>query len=284
MGPWMKGLGLGLMVWAALAGRSSTAPAEEPMPPHETFVVQSAVLGEARRINIYKPPGTGTGTGSGDGRARFPVLYMLDGGVKEDFPHVSTAVDAAIREGALRPLILVGIENTERRRDLTPPTDVESDRKIAPRIGGSAKFRAFLSRELRPEIDRRYGVATERGIIGESLAGLFVIETLLEEPTLFQRYVALSPSLWWNNELIVKNAAGRLKTGTSLRGAFLLVAAKEDELVTVRLADAFRSAVLPGMKFQYVPRPDLLHENIYRSLAPWVLRQVFAPDGKESKK
>jgi hypothetical protein len=87
----------------------------------------------------------------------YPVLYMPDGGLQEDFPHVATTVDTAIRAGEMRPLIVVGIENTERRRGMTGPTQVDEDRKIAPRVGGSAAFRGFIRDEvsLRASASRR---------------------------------------------------------------------------------------------------------------------------------
>ena len=108
-----------LFLLAAIAAVAT----DEPVPPHETFTLESAALKETRRINVYTPPGYDAA-----GATRYPVLYMPDGGLQEDFPHLATTIDTAIRAGEMRPLILVGIENTERRRDLTkvrsvPDTD-----------------------------------------------------------------------------------------------------------------------------------------------------------------
>ncbi len=144
-------------------------------------------------------------------RGRDLVLYMPDGGIEEDFPHVADDVDAAIRAGEMRPTVVVGIENTERRRDMTGPTEVESDRKIAPRVGGSAKFRAFIRDELMPAVKQRYRTRGPTAIVGESLAGLFVVETFLDQPRMFDTYIALSPSLWWNGQALVRGAAKRLE-------------------------------------------------------------------------
>src|SRR5690606_15019238 len=115
---------------------------------------------------------------------RLPVLYMPDGGIHEDFLHIAGLVQISSLNGTMRPFLLVGIENTERRRDLTGPTENEEDRQIAPRVGGSAAFRAFLRDELRPAIEAAYRTTGETALIGESLAGLFVVETLLLEPDL----------------------------------------------------------------------------------------------------
>src|ERR1044071_7125394 len=99
----------------------------------ETFTINSRILNETRRINVYFPPGYQESAGT-----RLPVLYMPDGGMAEDFLHVAGLVQVSVGNGTMRPFILVGIENTQRRRDLTGPTQNEEDKKIAPRVGGSA--------------------------------------------------------------------------------------------------------------------------------------------------
>lgn len=90
---------------------------------------------------------------------------------------------------------------------MTGPTDVAEDRKIAPRVGASQAFRAFIRSESMPEIARRYPITGETAIVGESIAGLFVVETLLVEPDLFDTYIAIDPSLWWNKGQLVARAA-----------------------------------------------------------------------------
>lgn len=263
------------MPWALLFLLAATArAADEPVPTHETFTIESKVLQEARRINVYTPPGYDTA-----GAVRYPVLYMPDGGIQEDFPHVATTVDTAIRAGEMRPLILAGIENTERRRDVTGPTEVEEDRKIAPRVGGSAAFRRFIADELMPEVRRRYRGSDESAVIGESLAGLFIVETFFLQPEIFDTYIALSPSLWWNHEELVRKAGERLKARPDLKKTLYLSSANEENIApgAARLAEALRASAPEGLRWQYKPRPDLRHDNIYRSVSPQVLRELFAP-------
>jgi predicted alpha/beta superfamily hydrolase len=255
------------------------AAAQEPVPPHESFTMESAALGETRRINVYTPPGY-----QPDGEARYPVLYMPDGGVQEDFPHVASTVDAAIRAGEMRPMIVVGIENTERRRDMTGPTEVEEDRRIAPRVGGSAAFRAFIADELMPRVRSRYRTSDETAIIGESLAGLFIVETFLLAPGLFGTCIALDPSLWWNGGELVRTAGERIQGWHVVPGrpapTLFLSSAGESEIVaaTERLAQVLRANADPSiLRWQYRPRPDLTHATIYRGEAPRVLRDLFPP-------
>jgi predicted alpha/beta superfamily hydrolase len=249
------------------------AAAHDPLPAHESFTVESAALKETRRINVYTPPGYANAEA-----ARYPVLYMPDGGLREDFPHVAETVGAAIKAGEMRPMIVVGIENTERRRDVTGPTEVETDRKIAPRVGGSAAFRRFIQDELMPQVRSKYRVTDETAIIGESLAGLFIVETFFLQPELFDTYIALSPSLWWNGEELVRKAGERLKAKPDLRKTLYLSSASDDVgAESARLAEALGANAPAGLKWQYKPRPDLRHDNIYRSAAPQVLRELFAP-------
>lgn len=200
-----------IIVWMLLVpGLGLSAQTSERVAPliiGDTFTIDSKVLGETRRINVYLPPGYND---SSD--LRVPVLYMPDGGLAEDFLHIAGLVQISVINGTMRPFLLVGIENTERRRDMTGPTENDDDKKIAPRVGGSLVFRKFIRDELMPEIRKRYRTTDETAIVGESLAGLFVVETFLLEPELFETYIAIDPSLWWNNQKLVNGAAAQLRS------------------------------------------------------------------------
>lgn len=264
-----------LLIVAIIVGWSNPVlAADATLPAHESFTVESTTLKENRRINVYTPPGYAAAEA-----VRYPVLYMPDGGLQEDFPHIATTVDAGIRAGEMRPMLVVGIENTERRRDTTGPTEVEEDRKIAPRVGGSAAFRRFISDELMPEVRRRYRVTDETAIIGESLAGLFIVETFFLQPELFDTYIALDPSLWWNNEELVRKAGERLKSRPDLRKTLYLSATSTEGIApaVARLAEVLRASAPSGIRWQHAPRPDLRHDTIYRAVAPQVLRALFPP-------
>ncbi|HBN53259.1 MAG TPA: esterase [Stenotrophomonas sp.] len=252
-----------------MAALSGTAHAQPAAPVHDSFVIQSQRLHEARTINVYLPPA--------DAAPAHPVLYMPDGGVAEDFPHVAATVDAGIRAGRIAPLLVVGIENTQRRRDMTGPTDVDSDRRIAPVVGGSAAFRAFIAEELVPEIERRYRTTESRGIIGESLAGLFIVETLFEQPTLFDTWIAFSPSLWWNAAALTRGAGRRLQDMPALKERVLVAWGDEDNIGphAQALSDTMRRAALPGLQWQAMPRPDLHHDTIYSALEATAIERMY---------
>lgn len=263
-----RSLGL-LVALPLLAGPlSAQGSAQHPVPAHDTFTVASKALGETRRVNVHMPAGY-----HASATARFPVLYMPDGGVDEDFPHVVRTIDSLIALGAIRPVIVVGIPNTERRRDLTGPTRVASDSTIAPRVGGSAAFRRFIRDELIPTVQTRYRTTEERGIVGESLAGLFVVETFLAEPVLFQHYVALDPSVWWNNGALVDSAAARLAAFDTRPRTLYLANSDVPDIAagSARLAALLRTRPPQGLAWVYAPRPDVTHATIYRKVGPAAL-------------
>lgn len=244
-----------------------------PLVLGESFTMVSSRLGgETRRINVYRPPAWGVA----DTVPR-PVLYMPDGGAAEDFVHVAGLLQVLTGNGSMRPFLLVGIENTERRRDMTGPTTVASDRKIAPRVGGSAAFRAFIRDELIPEIGRRYRTTGERAIVGESLAGLFVVETYLQEPGLFDTYIALDPSVWWNDSAMVKAAP---RTGSAPAGARLWMATSSEPTIarlTAEFAASLRRRGVSEPALRLVPMPEETHATIYHPAAMRAFRALFAP-------
>jgi predicted alpha/beta superfamily hydrolase len=269
---------------ALLSSLASAAPGQAPagsaardvapLTIGETFTITSRALNEDRRINVYAPPAPAD---SAD--APRPVLYMPDGGIKEDFLHVAGLLQVSVGNGTMRPFLLVGIENTERRRDMTGPTDDPRDRRIAPRVGGSAAFRTFIRTELMPTIRARYRTTGETAIVGESLAGLFVVETLLREPDLFDTYIAFDPSLRWNSGRLVADAGTRRAARPS-RAKTLFVATGSDaglDTLAPRLVAAVRSGAVSGIACQYVPMPDETHATIYHPAALRAFRTLFKP-------
>jgi predicted alpha/beta superfamily hydrolase len=265
---------------AFLLSLTSAMPAQRaaagvsPLVIGETFTIESRPLGERRRINVYLPAGYADSTST-----RFPVLYMPDGGVAEDFLHIAGLVQICVADGTMRPFILVGIENTERRRDLTGPTQVESDKRIAPRVGGSAAFRSFIRQELKPRIRNQYRTTAESAIIGESLAGLFVVETFLMEPDLFDTYIAVDPSLWWNDHRLV-NDASRLLHSTSLQGKTIYLASGSDAGLDEQMKDLTATLARntsDGFRWFYEAMPDETHRTIFHPAALRAVRRVLAP-------
>jgi predicted alpha/beta superfamily hydrolase len=257
------------------SGAGATAAQKTaPLVIGETFTIESRILAETRRINVYAPPAYAESPS-----VRLPVLYMPDGGTAEDFLHVAGLVQVLSGNGTMRPFLLVGIENTQRRRDLTGPTENENDKKIASRVGGSDGFRRFIRDELMPQVKARYRTTNETAIVGESLAGLFVIETFLLEPNLFDTYIAFDPSLWWNDQRLVKDAGTRLRERAKLEQT-LYFASSDDDLrigATQQLAKSLSQHSPAGLRWHYERMPDEQHATIYHPAALRAFRAVFKP-------
>jgi predicted alpha/beta superfamily hydrolase len=268
------------LLLAAFCVAGSLVRADEksvPLVLGESFTIESKVLGETRRINVYRPPGLPESAA-----AKLPVLYMPDGGMAEDFLHIAGLVQVGASNATMRPFLLVGIENTERRRDLTGPTGNAQDKTIAPRVGGSAAFRKFLREELMPQVKSRYRTSDERAIVGESLAGLFVVETFLLEPDLFDTYIAIDPSLWWNDQKLVVDADKLLRARPELKKALYVAWSSEERVpgVARRFAATLEKHAPPGLRWSCVPMPEETHATIYHPAALKAFRLMFKPAAK----
>ena len=252
------------------------AAAGEPIVIGRSYLVPSAVLHGNRRINVYLPPHYGA-----PGR-RFPILFLLDGGAQEDFHHITGLVAISSAYGTTEEMIVVGVEGVERRHDLTSPSSDPGDLKAAPTSGGAAAYRRFLVEELKPWVDARYGPSGRTALIGESLAGLFVVETALREPAAFDDYIAISPSLWWDRQALSREAGADL-AGQRFEGRRLWLAiANEITLYPEmrqgmdRLVAALTATPKPGLKWSYTPFPGETHATVYHPAALAALRALYA--------
>lgn len=164
--------------------------------------IHSKLLNEDRRIWVYNPA-----ENDADNTERYPVLYLLD--AEEHF--YSTVGMIKQMRGRWPAIIVVGITNTDRFRDLTPIIAGSNSK-------GGDDFMSFIEKELMPHIDSVYPTAPYQIFSGHSLGGLTVIHTLLNKHSLFNAYIAIDPSLWWNNQQLVKdvNQKGRNFNNTSL--------------------------------------------------------------------
>lgn len=259
----MRTLQCGALIGAFLIGWGGCAKPlpQDPVPDHKTLKIDSEVLQELRIVNIYTP------VGYAESDVNYPVLYMPDGGINEDFPHIVNTIDRLIREEVIAPVLVVGIENTDRRRDLNGPTKVERDLALAPRAGGSNNFRKFIRTELMPEIQKRYRVSDQTAIVGESAAGVFVVETFFLEPDLFDRYMAMDPALYWNDRELVRRAEERLPglQGKSLRLWLTTGTTPEITPAVTELSEILKTHAPADLDWTFDPRPQEQHSTIFRA-------------------
>ncbi|MGA7379975.1 MAG: alpha/beta hydrolase-fold protein [Terriglobales bacterium] len=181
---------------------SITCFAQDITPPApELLLVHSNVLNEDRVMWVRMPAAA---RGKTD---RYAVLYITDGG--SDVNEIGGVIDFLADANLMPPLIVVGITNTDRNRDLTPTRAgiKHSDGSVEPfpTTGGADKFLDFMQTELVPEIDKRYPTEPYRILVGHSLGGLFAVHAMIARPELFNAYIASSPSLWWDDAGTVRD-------------------------------------------------------------------------------
>ena len=186
----------GLQAQPAVIGPVRT----EPFVLGITDIIRSTVMNEERTLNIYLPPGYNE-----QDSVRYPVIYLLDGSVDEDFIHMAGLVYFLGFPwlNLCPPSIVVGIANVDRKRDYTFPTTVEKDKKDFPTTGGSAAFIRYLGEEVIPYIRSRYKTNNTSTLIGQSFGGLLATEVLFTHPDWFSKYLIVSPSLWWDNQSLL---------------------------------------------------------------------------------
>lgn len=185
-----------LVSLAALVVLASSAPAQTGAPT--SLTLKSGVLGEDRTILVRTPPGYATNDQA------YPVLYMTDGDAH--LAHTGSTIEFLARNGRVSEMIVVGITNTDRTRDLTPDPATGPDAARLPTAGGAASFLKFIETELVPEIEKTYRVQPYRILAGHSFGGLFAVHTLVTRPELFNAYIAVSPSLQWSDQATLKRA------------------------------------------------------------------------------
>ena len=168
----------------------ATHSSAEPVVIGNTYKIQSSIYKKERRITVRLP----AGYEEADDK-NFPVMFIIDGGPEQDFPHLAGMMQSVDINYTLEPFLLVGIETENRRYEITPPADDPRYSEVAEKRGGAVEFRRYIREDVIPWVKQNYRTQDDYGVIGESLGGLFIVETFLNDPTLFDRYAAISPSM-----------------------------------------------------------------------------------------
>ncbi|WP_462158384.1 alpha/beta hydrolase [Pseudoalteromonas sp. GB56] len=179
----------------------------------KSLTISSEVLDEQRVLNVYLPASYNDGE-----QKDYPVIYLLDGSEDEDFIHIAGLVQFASFPWikTVPESIVVGIANVDRKRDFTYPSNNELDQREFPTSGQSAAFISFLAQELQPFIEGSFRTTNHKTLIGQSLGGLVTTEILFSQQQLFNNYVIVSPSLWWDDEKLLQQHVPKLMAGTSI--------------------------------------------------------------------
>lgn len=188
------------------ASLGSSAQVNNDLTIGKTDSLYSKLLQEERRFWVHVPKSLND---SLYGKRIYPVIYLLDG--NDHFYSVSDFEQfMGDNSGRMKcpDMIVVGIFNTDRTRDLTPThaSSSSEDSAFVKSSGGGERFTNFLQHELIPYIEARYPVAPYRMFIGHSFGGLMAINTLINHSDLFNSYVAIDPGMWWDDQHLLKHA------------------------------------------------------------------------------
>lgn len=204
-----------LYLFIALQAHSQTTETYK-YSPSEVLTIHSKILNEDRKVYVHCPK-----LDSADLHKRFPVLYLMD--ADNHFELLAQYADYLSRSDvlAIPKVIVVGISNTERTRDLTPTNSImnyegKPDSNSYKLSGGNEKFLQFIATELMPIIDKNYKTESYKIFAGHSFGGISAINCLLAHPEMFDAYIAVSPSLWWDNQSLLRMADEKLKSGSVL--------------------------------------------------------------------
>jgi len=192
--------------------------------------IYSDILREQRKLIISLPKSYKTNK-----KRHYSVLVLLD--AKKNLSHTAGSLDYLNSYGYIPDLIIVGIVNNKRFKDFTP---TKSKKNLDVESGGANDFIAFMEHELLPYIDDKYRTRDYKILVGHSLGGLLTVHSLIAKPHLFQAHFAFSPSLWWDDQLIVKRAQ-KLFNETKTLDNFLYLNMGKESQKTTKAITTFKS-------------------------------------------
>lgn len=245
--------------------------------------ITSKELNEKRILNIYLPEGY-----TANDTTRYPVIYLLDGSADEDFIHIVGLVQYYSFEwiNLVPKSIVVGIASVDRRRDFTFPTTIKADKEHYPTTGHSDRFIAFIEKELEPYIQKKFRTNPSKTIIGQSLGGLLATEILFKKPQLFDRYIIVSPSLWWDNGSLLSNTVSNFEhkdiyIAVGKEGLTPTATPRVMEVDANLLTEKISRLKYPSVKvhFDYLPLEN--HATIMHQAVSNAFKLLFSTEAKQ---
>ncbi|MFL9835065.1 alpha/beta hydrolase [Chryseobacterium terrae] len=239
----------------------------KPLTIGEIRMIKSKILNEERTLNIYLPQNF-------DKTKSYPIIYLLDGSINEDFIHVSGLVQFFNLMYAMPETIIIGIANIDRKKDFTFHTDLKDLQKNYPTTGHSDKFIDFLEKELKPYIESQFKT-TDKYLFGQSLGGLVATEILLKKPEMFNNYFIISPSLWWDNESLLKQAPQLLTKIPNTKKFIYVSVGKGEHPVMIKDAEGLFDVLKKNKKKNWTVEykmmetdnhATILHRSLYEGL------------------
>lgn len=243
-------------------------PAGAQVQVGQKHTLESSILREHRTYRVFLPASY-----AWEKDRAYPVLYVLDG--ETHFAHTAIAADYLATHGDIPEMIVVGIDSTVRVRDFTQ-TDWP---KAWAGGGGADNFKRFLATELIPSVEKNHRTDGFRALSGHSAGGQFVLHCLATEPALFRAYMALSPSLDWDNNLPQRSLEKAFSSASKLE-TFLYVARSDDTGRALadyeRLVLTFRKKSPKGFRWFSQAYPNETHVGVPLLAQIDALRRLYA--------
>ena len=218
--------------------------------------IESEVLGETREILVWLPPSYNAS------EFRYPTLYVLD--AESEFFYAVATVDFLSSTDQMPETIVIGINNTIRSRDLTPPSNNKEETAFWPAVGGAEDFRRFLRDELILLVEKDYRTEPFRFLRGNSFGGLFAINDYMSNDPLFDAVIVASPAVGWNYRELIKRAPAFFENGVP-RPIFIGAAGRDfpGNLENIReFARAVQAVVSESPLWRFVMYDDDSHYSL----------------------
>ncbi len=165
----------------------------------DIITINSKILKIKRTVWVYNPNNI-----ENNRKRKCPVIYVLDG--ENHFSSIVAMVKYLSEANIIPPMIVVGILHPNRMKDLTPTIEDSIGDKREENSGGGENFMLFIKNELIPDIESKYSTAPYQLLTGHSLGGLTVINTLIHHKELFNSYVSIDASMWWDKQKLLKES------------------------------------------------------------------------------
>lgn len=252
------------------SGRLFSQPTGEPIIIGEGFEIHSDVLSESRPYLIGLPDNYQKSEKS------YPVLYLLDG--DGHFQHTTGTVKFLARNGRIPEMIVVALPNTaDRTHDLTPPI-LKGDPALFPTAGGADNMLRFISDELMPYIEKNYRTSSYKVLIGHSFGGLFAIHTMVHRPEMFNAFLAISPSLWWDEQELVTQARTFFMKNPDYEANLYMTMGNEDGTMlggAWKLAAIMEEKAPAGLTWEFRRMEEETHGSIPHRSTYYGLEKIF---------
>ena len=230
---------------------------------HTPHKINSQILNEERTILVRVPPNYQAGE-------KYPVVYMLDAHAPQN-AMLAGIIEQQVWGGMMPEMIVVGIQNTNRTRDMTP---TKTEREGS---GGGENFLEFIEQEVIPLVEKNYRTQPFRIFAGHSLAGLAVVNAYVSRPDLFNAYIAASPVLHWDKDFVIKRAEEIFKQKRDSQKTMFIALGDEPNYINGfnSFQELLKKSKPKNLEYEFRQFKDENHSSVVLPAYYHGLRKVF---------